>query len=43
MNVGGGPWNMPEPGWPYAYPAVMLGMGLSALVPLTYFRGEGWL
>jgi magnesium transporter len=43
MNFGGGPWNMPELFWPYAYPAVMLGMGLSALVLLTYFRREGWL
>ncbi|MFB6156715.1 MAG: CorA family divalent cation transporter, partial [Haloferacaceae archaeon] len=43
MNFGGTPWNMPELGWRFAYPAVMLGMGASALVLLTYFRREGWL
>jgi magnesium transporter len=43
MNFAGTPTNMPELGWEYAYPAVMLGMGGSALVLLVYFRQEGWL
>jgi magnesium transporter len=34
---------MPELGWPYAYPAVMLGMASVSLVMLVYFRQEGWL
>jgi magnesium transporter len=43
MNFGDGAWNMPELGWSFAYPAVVLGMGLSTLVLLAYFRREGWL
>jgi magnesium transporter len=43
MNFAGGPFNMPELGWPYAYPAVMLGMASVSLVMLVYFRQEGWL
>ena len=35
--------SMPELGWPYAYPATMLGMGGIALVLAAYFRREGWL
>jgi magnesium transporter len=43
MNFSGGPWNMPELGWRYAYPAVMLGMGVVAIILVGYFRSEGWL
>jgi magnesium transporter len=43
MNFGGGPYNMPELGWRFAYPAVLVGMALTALVMLRYFRREGWL
>ncbi|MFB6160621.1 MAG: magnesium/cobalt transporter CorA [Haloferacaceae archaeon] len=43
MNFADGAFNMPELGWPYAYPAVVLGMGLTAFVLLVYFRQEGWL
>ncbi|WP_440990231.1 magnesium/cobalt transporter CorA [Haloarchaeobius baliensis] len=34
---------MPELAWPYAYHAVMLGMGGIAGVMVLYFRREGWL
>jgi len=43
MNFGGGPYNMPELGWRFGYPAVMMGMGLIAAVMLGYFRSSGWL
>jgi magnesium transporter len=43
MNFGGGPYNMPELGWRFGYPAVLLGMVLTAAVMLQYFRSEGWL
>jgi magnesium transporter len=43
MNFGGGPYNMPELGWRFGYPAVMLGMALTAGIMLGYFRSEGWL
>jgi magnesium transporter len=43
MNFGGGPYNMPELGWRFGYPAVLLGMALTAAVLLGYFRSEGWL
>jgi magnesium transporter len=35
--------HMPELGWTYGYPAVVLGMGLVTLVLVSYFRREGWL
>ena len=34
---------MPELGWPYAYPAVLLGMAGIATVLVAYFGREGWL
>jgi magnesium transporter len=43
MNFGGGPYNMPELGWRFGYPAVLVGMALTATVMLQYFRSEGWL
>lgn len=43
MNFSGGPFNMPELGWTYGYPAVMLGMAGISLVLLAYFRRAGWL
>ncbi|WP_135535317.1 magnesium/cobalt transporter CorA [Halostella pelagica] len=43
MNFDGGPYNMPELGWDWGYPAVMLGMLVTALVMVSYFRREGWL
>jgi magnesium transporter len=43
MNFSGGPYNMPELGWRFGYPAVMFGMASVTLVLLVYFRQEGWL
>ncbi|WP_101297230.1 magnesium/cobalt transporter CorA [Halegenticoccus soli] len=43
MNFGGSSYNMPELGWEFGYPAVMLGMATVALIMLSYFRREGWL
>ncbi|MDY6818276.1 MAG: magnesium/cobalt transporter CorA [Halobacteriales archaeon] len=43
MNFAGGPYNMPELGWPFGYPAVMLGMTLVALIMLLYFRQQRYL
>jgi len=43
MNFSGSPLNMPELEWTYGYPAVMLGMGLTAVVLVAYFRRENWL
>jgi magnesium transporter len=43
MNFGDSRYNMPELGWPFAYPAVMLGMLGVALVLVVHFRAEGWL
>ncbi|MEF8856031.1 MAG: magnesium/cobalt transporter CorA [Haloplanus sp.] len=43
MNFGGGPYNMPELGWRFGYPAILVGMALTATAMLRYFRSEGWL
>jgi magnesium transporter len=43
MNFGDSPFNMPELGWRFGYPAVLLGMTLTAAAMLQYFRSEGWL
>jgi magnesium transporter len=43
MNFADSPYNMPELAWPYAYPAVMVGMLLVALVMLSYFRGQDYI
>ncbi|WP_049986743.1 magnesium/cobalt transporter CorA [Halobellus rufus] len=43
MNFGEHATNMPELTWPYAYPAVILGMTLVTTVLLVYFRREGWM
>ncbi|MDS0298995.1 magnesium/cobalt transporter CorA [Halogeometricum sp. S1BR25-6] len=42
MNFSG-TGNMPELTWPYAYPAVMVGMTLVTVILLLYFEREGWL
>jgi magnesium transporter len=34
---------MPELGWRFGYPAVMLGMASVTLVLVVYFRQERWL
>ena len=43
MNFADSPYNMPELGWTYAYPAVMLGMFVVAIVMLRYFRRQSYI
>ena len=43
MNFSEGALNMPELTWPYAYPAVMLGMAVVTIVLLQYFRQQGYI
>jgi len=43
MNFGASPYNMPELGWRYAYPAVLLGLAGIAAVMAVHFHREGWL
>jgi magnesium transporter len=43
MNFDGGPFNMPELGWTYGYPAAMLGMAAVGGAMLWYFRHRDWL
>lgn len=43
MNFSGSPLSMPELEWAYGYPAVMLGMALTAAILVGYFRRENWL
>lgn len=35
--------HMPELALPYAYPVALVAMGISALIPLVYFKKKGWL
>jgi magnesium transporter len=34
---------MPELGWSFGYPLALAVMGVSALMPLAWFRWRGWL
>jgi len=43
MNFAGTPLAMPELSWTYSYPAVMLGMGILAVLMLAHFRGQDWI
>ena len=45
MNFDSGisPWNMPELGWAYGYPAALLLMASIAGGLLVFFRRKGWL
>lgn len=43
MNFAGGPYNMPELGWRYGYPAAMFGMILMGAVMLLHFRRRDYL
>lgn len=36
------PWNLPELGWRYGYPALLSVMGVVAVALLVYFRRKGW-
>jgi magnesium transporter len=35
--------HMPELNWEWGYPAAVLGMIISAVIPFIYFRRKGWL
>jgi len=43
MNFDGSPYNMPELGWTFGYPAVIMGMALMVALMLVHFRRRGWL
>jgi magnesium transporter len=43
MNFGEHATNLPELTWPFAYPAVVVGMGLVTAILLVHFRREGWI
>jgi len=43
MNFADSPYNMPELGWAFSYPAVMIGMVIVVAVLLAYFRQRGYL
>jgi len=43
MNFGDHATNLPELTWPYAYPAVVVGMALVTAILLAHFRREGWM
>ncbi|MFB6299248.1 MAG: magnesium/cobalt transporter CorA [Halobacteriales archaeon] len=43
MNFADSAYNMPELGWQFGYPAVMLGMAFVALIMLLYFRKQSYL
>ena len=43
MNFEGSPYNMPELGWTFGYPAVMLGMALVGVVMVWAFRERGYI
>lgn len=43
MNFVDSPYNMPELGWTFGYPAVMFGMGAMVTVMLAHFRRRDWL
>ena len=43
MNFTDSPYNMPELGWTFGYPATMLGMLLITAVMLAHFRQRGYL
>lgn len=35
--------HMPELDWPYSYPLAILGMVISGILPILYFKKKGWL
>lgn len=43
FDPGAGPWNMPELGWRYGYPAALLSMLVIGGILLLWFRRKGWL
>ncbi|EMA09097.1 magnesium transporter [Haloarcula vallismortis] len=43
MNFADSPYNMPELGWTFGYPAVMIGMAVIVAVMLIHFRQRNYL
>jgi magnesium transporter len=43
MNFADSPYNMPELGWTFGYPAVMLGMAAMVAIVLVHFSRRDWL
>jgi magnesium transporter len=43
MNFAESPYNMPELGWTFGYPATMIGMALMTGLMLLHFRRRGYL
>lgn len=43
FDPGAGPWNMPELGWRYGYPAALVAMIVIGGILLLWFRRKGWL
>jgi len=43
MNFADSPYNMPELGWAFSYPSVMIGMVIVVAVLLAHFRQRGYL
>ena len=39
----GAPWNLPELGWRYGYPACLLLMATVAGAQIIYFHRRGWI
>jgi len=43
MDFADSPFNMPELGWKYGYPAVMIGMAAVAVIMMAYFRQQEYI
>ena len=43
FDTSASPWNMPELGWRYGYPVLLLGMATAVAGMLLYFRRKGWM
>lgn len=43
FDPGASPWNMPELGWYWGYPASLLAMAVVAAVMIYYFKRKEWL
>jgi magnesium transporter len=43
FNSATSPWNMPELGWRYGYPAALAVMAVTAVGLVYYFRRKNWL
>ena len=43
MNFADSPYNMPELGWTFGYPAVMVGMAMMVGIVLVHFSRRDWL